>query len=258
MWRRAAATGVQVQFTVDVVDRSGGHEHIEGRHVWPHRGYVLVQNAYTDADGYVDFTFRAPAAAGDHTIKAECLNMICGQDERKVWVGMKDLVSLYDTHLYRLVGSIQPHRQNHFLTLSATGNLVWLAERYKARFPADPVLHLNDASLERGGIFDLRANWQPSHHSHRYGLAIDMVANPEINPSMAIPAGNFERFEEMACGTGWWANLELPGTINQHFHAEFELRCFAANTESVAVADATPPTTECGPNPDPQTMPWCF
>lgn len=77
------------------------------------------------------------------------------------------------------------HPANHYLNGDALGKLMNLARLYKqVYFPFDPVLRLNDASLERGGLFDLGALWAPPHHEHRRGVVIDVRA---IGSARAIP-----------------------------------------------------------------------
>lgn len=211
--------GIAVTITPDVEDNSGGHQHIHGRrpqHVGAASGGV------TDANGNVPFTFTAPAPAGDHTVTAKCVDDSCGEATGKVWVGIKGLVSLYDTHLYKLVGSDDVHPNNHYLTMAATGSVVWLAELYRARFPNDPVLYLNDASLERGGLFDIKHDrrtqwWTPPHETHRHGKDIDVRANEFVHAD-AIPHRNYFDFEEIAIDVGCKAGMHGEFTTNQHYH----------------------------------------
>jgi hypothetical protein len=137
-----------------------------------------------------------------------------------VWVGIKELAPLYETHLYKLVGSDDVHPNNHYLTIAATGSVVWLAELYRTRFPSDPVLHLNDASLERGGLFDIKYTartqwWTPPHEEHRKGTVIDVRANDAPG---AVPSQNHSMFIDLARDIGADAGLHSPRTDNQHFH----------------------------------------
>ena len=210
--------GIAVTITSDVEDNSGGHKHIPGRRP-AHAGTVSGGNV-TDANGVVPFSFTAPAPAGDHTVTAKCVDGSCGEAVGSVWVGIKGLVSLYDTHLYKLVGSDDVHPNNHYLTNAASGSMVWLAELYRTRFPSDPVLHLNDASLERGGLFDIKYTartqwWSPPHEEHRKGTVIDVRANDAPG---AVPSRNHQVFTQLARRAGADASLHSPGTYNQHFH----------------------------------------
>lgn len=263
-------SGIWVKVDVDVVNQTGGHQHVAGRRP-QYAGYRrFPATSYTDAEGYVYFTFYAPSPAGDHILTASCGDRDCGSESKKVWVGVKGLVSLYDTHLYTLIGSNDVHPDNHYLTLDATGSVVWLAELYHKAFPSDPILHYNDASLERGGLFDISANWSTGprgHKSHRHGDIIDVRANPEKYPDTAIPTGNFEKFRQLACETGGVAQIHSRDDAdNQHFHVEFHGCVLPENIASIKALPYSPPVSEApssgsgpapaagscaGPNPSP-------
>jgi hypothetical protein len=98
------------------------------------------------------------------------------------------------------------------------------------KFPVHlyPVLYLNDASLEWGGLFDVNGNWQTGYHSkHRMGRVIDIRANTAPG---AMPEGNFIKFRNLAAKIG--INTQTPhcskgrsyaadkcaGDENRHFH----------------------------------------
>ena len=86
------------------------------------------------------------------------------------------------------------------------------------------MLHVNDASLERGGLFDLSNNWsyQPKgHKSHRRGIDVDIRANPDVYPKEAIPVRNFQEFEWIADEVGGAAEIHSRGEDNQHYHVVF-------------------------------------
>ena len=191
---------VNVEIKAEVIMKSGGHNHHDSQRP---KGKLNNQDppivaGSTGAGGFT-FTFNAPAPAGDHTLKARCTDRTCTQQgPDQVWVGVKDLMPLNSTPLYALVGSKAVHPDNHYLTNSAQSQVVWLAQLYREELPNDPVLHLNDASLERGGLFDLSANWttQPrGHKTHRFGVAIDIRANSLPG---AIPTKNFKSFQRYA------------------------------------------------------------
>jgi hypothetical protein len=209
---RQPAPGVQVQIAVDVVARSGGHDHHDAGRP---KGTLSVHAGTTGADGTLPFTFTAPASAGDHVITARCVNQDCGQATGMVWVGYKDLQPLPPSPNYALVGATGTHSDNHYLTDAAITKLNELVASYRARFPNAPLLHLNDASLERGGIFDIKANWTPPHHEHRRGTVIDIRVNDAPG---TIPARNYKAFTDIAGRIGMNAKLHSPGTSNQHFH----------------------------------------
>lgn len=95
--------------------------------------------------------------------------------------------------VYRLVGGTDLHLRgaNHYLTPVGIIRASEFAAVYAAFYPGSlfyaprgkpllngqPALYFNDASLERGGFFDLDGNWKPPHHEHCRGTAIDVRAN---------------------------------------------------------------------------------
>jgi len=100
--------------------------------------------------------------------------------------------------------------------------VIWLAELYRARFPNDPELRLNDASLERGGLFDIKYPartqwWTPPHKTHRRGSDIDIRANEFVHTD-AVPHRNYFEFEEIAIDVGCKAGMHSEFTTNQHYH----------------------------------------
>jgi hypothetical protein len=228
---------VNVRLEVDAVAASGGHP--EQHH--PNRPKGLLSNGIqaatmvdgnTGADGF-RFTFLAPAPAGDHKMKATCTDRACtpeGPDT--VWVGVcptcspKGLVPLTPSGSYELVGFTPSHPVNsHNLKPDVSAWVRALANVYRSRFPQDPVLHLNDASLERGGLFDSDAHkgkpWQPPHPTHRKGTDIDIRWNPTKHPTTSIPDGNVDKFKEEVSDLGGKAVPAYVGTDNQHFHVQF-------------------------------------
>lgn len=45
--------------------------------------------------------------------------------------------------------------------------------------PGQP-MRINDISLERGGMFDIQADWNPPHDSHRSGTDVDIENLAEL------------------------------------------------------------------------------
>lgn len=217
---------VKVKLEVTVEASSGGHLHDNSRPrgLLSNGAQVGIEiTGMTGGDG-MHFTFSAPAPTGDHKIKATCLDRDCAQEgPDKVWVGIKNLDPLLSSSVYVLLPNRDTaHPANHYMTSLASQRLAVLAALYHGRFPNDPLLHLNDASLERGGLFDYKARigspWAPPHETHRDGRAIDIRANSE---SGAIPVTNFAEFIRIARRTGGSAGVHSPGTSNQHFHVTF-------------------------------------
>ncbi|MFQ5755828.1 MAG: hypothetical protein ACE5H7_06990 [Acidiferrobacterales bacterium] len=229
---RELVPNVAVKLELDVVETSGGHDHHDANRpkgefsspsgaVNPDR---TVLNGNTSADG-LQFTLKAPALAGDHTITASCTDRTCTQEgPDSIWVGVKGLVSLSASDNYVLLHNRDTkHPTNHHMSPRAAKKLAKLAEAYHKKFPKDLTLRLNDASLERGGVFDFdfpgrSIFWRPPHDKHRRGLNIDVRANPKFNAD-AIPEGNFPTFEQLAGQrVGCKAVLHDAGKKTQHYH----------------------------------------
>lgn len=219
---------VNVKLEVTVEANSGGHQHNVNRP----KGIVNPAEGNTGADGSGHaFTFTAPAPAGDHKIKATCIGQECTQEgPDKIWVGVKGLIpippipDLLPQATYQLnesngqpIGRTDIHPENHYLTPDAVIKLWNLGFRYSAiEFPNYPLLHVNDASLVRGGLFDLDANWRPKHHEHRRGTVVDVRANGGPG-SIPVDSAVHRTFEIIARRLG--ADAEIHGDgANQHYH----------------------------------------
>lgn len=225
---------VKVKLVVNVQLNSGGHQHDDGRHInsanenrvgklasYPgttatvsENGKVLEGN--TKQDG-LRFSFKAPAPAGDHKITASCTDgkkcTLEGPDT--VWVGHKELQPVGDNAIYQLIPNAAKdpgHPDNHYLTLTAISRLAVLATLYHAKYPDFAVLHLNDASLERGGIFDLNHNWRSPHWEHCRGAVIDIRANGvEGALNITDPTDPMiKKFQVLAAVAGADAAWEVP------------------------------------------------
>ncbi len=231
-----SVSGAKVKLEVDVVPNSGGHQHDDDRRHTEYMGKLAsgsgttaqngkVLTGTTDASG-IAFAFTAPLLAGDHKIKASCTDgkncKLEGPDT--VWVGIKDLVPLGVSQYFVPIGDTPNHFDNHYLTLEAASRVNVLAALYRAKFPTNPLLHLNDASLERGGVFDVSSNWQSPHFEHCKGTTIDVRANDALG---AIPPQNQPVFEDLAQKVGAEAIFEIPEDRNgnqlyhlRHYHVQ--------------------------------------
>ena len=232
------APNINVKLEVTVEANTGGHQHNDNRpkgllNNGVSAGIVIEGNT---GSGGMPFTFRAPAPAGDHKIIATCTGgKTCTQQgPDRVGVGVKDLAPLSGVSgAYRLVGGDSVHPGNSYLASQASPVISNIAGLYKivTQFdaPPTPVLHLNDASLERGGLFDIQYPgrgttwWTAPHSTHRFGVEIDVRANPKVNPGTAIPEANFGDFEFVVARFNATRCPPGPGpgylrTDNQHYH----------------------------------------
>jgi hypothetical protein len=209
--------GISVTLQSEVTAYSGGHQHDDTIRHTQHAGAVPASVASGNS-----FTFTAPALAGDHTITAQCSDNSCGTASGSVWAGIRGLVSIPTSGFWNLYGDTSIHPAGHYLTSAALGKLIELAQLYKqVYFPLNtPVLQLNDASLERGGLFDLgpAANsvfWRPPHAEHRQGMEIDIQAN---GAASAIPQANFQDFRDLLRKLQMTRIEHDLNVSNGHFH----------------------------------------
>jgi hypothetical protein len=210
-------TPKDITLTLTAVDNSGGHQHVPGRPT----GNLSVTGGTTP----LTFAYTAPAVSGDYTITARCSDGTCNEATGFVWVGIKDLQSLQTDPSYVLItpNADQNHPSNHYVTGRTQEKIHGLATDYHELFPVDPLLYLNDASLIRGGVFDLAANWssQPRGHStHQRGTDIDVMANQFYHdPAKSIPSDNYvDLMNIVAPENGCNAQIHSGATPNEHFH----------------------------------------
>lgn len=225
LWARAYCNGEEVGATVrlelQVEPASGGHAHADEPVRRP-RG-TLSGNGQSGEIITVPagsmFSYTAPVVAGDHTIEATCLDATrtCTQEGPKgVWVGIRNLQALQADPNYVLIkpNADQNHPSNHYVSVTTQEKIQGLAADYRKRFPNDPPLYLNDASLVRGGLFDLGANWSSrprGHSTHRFGTDIDT--------NESIPTSNYvDLMNTVAPRHGCNAQIHSGATLNEHFH----------------------------------------
>lgn len=195
-----------IVLTVEALDGSGGHEHSENESSGPRPlGYFYPGatpeqlSGNTGASG-LEFMFKAPGISGDYRLSASCEDRPCFlEGPKNLWVGIKNLQVIPNYPSYqRLVPNRDKfHPENHYLSPSAVIVLQQLAFTYRSLFGyMVPSLVLNDASLERGGYFDLNRTWNTGNHfEHRKGTVVDVRAN---GASDAIPSHAFSEFISIA------------------------------------------------------------
>lgn len=224
------AVGVSVGLSVEVVENSGFHGHHDASRP---TGEVQPSVVVTDGSGKASFSFAAPEPAGIHLIAAQCTSLSCSTPvPLEVMVKVEGLEPIpAASSLYTLTdaggGNIGDNGRhdgaNHNLTPDAAGILQRVAFSYYAATFVDQSnrqpdkIHVNDASLPWGGLFDINGNWSrtPGHIEHRRGTVVDIRANSQLG---SIPAAHFESFKRAARKTGADAGLHSPGKPNQHFH----------------------------------------
>lgn len=177
----------------------------------------------TGTNGF-KFRYLAAELSGDYNIKVTCKDKVCNQQQpSKIWVGVENLIPLEKiASLYNFVGDKPTHPDNHYVTEKTRVKMITLAAKYKTKFPNNSVIHYNDSSLERGGLFDVgKDKWKPPHSRHRVGTDVDVRAN---EASGNIPSKDDTEFTRLARKSGCSARLEYKGTTNEHFHFYCERR----------------------------------
>lgn len=239
-------SGVAVETTVDVVHTSGGHL---DDHPTPtprplgglreHSG--TASGAGTDsvtlssnADGQILLQVVPPEVAGTHIIDATCVDTQCTEPDPPHHVDVKiaglapiPRFDVYYTLTEYLPGTIvgknigdngRHDGVNHWLTPEASEVLWRIAFHYAELldFQPDPErLHVNDASLPWGGLFDILGQWRPSHHGHRKGTVVDIRANQLPG---AVPPDHDQEFLDAAGKLGARAVREKVGSPSEHYH----------------------------------------
>ena len=110
-------SGVTVSFTADVTPNSGGHDH---HSVARPKGTLSIAQGTTDANGQIQFTFKASEVAGIHTIKATCTTCSNSPATKEVQVKVPGLLPISPnpplavdgTYAYALTSVDKTHQGN--------------------------------------------------------------------------------------------------------------------------------------------------
>lgn len=219
------APGINIKIEASVDATSGGHDHGNAARPKGNLGGAApnthIVSGKTNAQGWFPFSFTAPIAAGEHTIRAECPEGRCDPKSGTAYARIKGLVTLTESSgNHTLIGRRDEHQDNHYVTPTAALKVHILAFKYRTQFPTAHVLHLNDASLEWGGVFDLNKSWtpgpnnKPGHKEHRRGTVIDIRANEY---KTAIPPENYAAFERLVSNLGGNSRRHGEGD-SKHYH----------------------------------------
>ena len=227
--------GVVVTFKVDVVPMTGGHGHHDANRP---KGSVPASGV-TDANGEIKLTFKASEVAGSHNITATCDSCSNKTVDKKVDVRVPDLAPISPNPSQNADGSYQyaftavdpghvgtsggRQRGEYYLTAEAAKNLDVLISNFAEE--GWGIVGLNDASLNWGGLYDLRNNWNTPHSEHRLGEEIDISFVRAGNVvSMAKQNSFYKKFCEDK-------KAEIPFSILHHYVLipHFHIRLANAN-----------------------------
>lgn len=92
------ASGVPVQIEAKIKPYTGGHAH-NGP---VHKATINPAIVSTGPDGFLDYVFTAGVASGEYELEAKCTNAAanCSSAFGRIKVGVKDLIQLYNPHVY--------------------------------------------------------------------------------------------------------------------------------------------------------------
>ncbi len=200
----SACPNIQVLFRAEPVNGSGGHEHGGNRPV----GTFSATSVSVDSSGKCSVEYTASAFGGVETIIATVMGT---ETSRPLDVMVPNLVPLTGGQYYDLIGATPAHSRNHFIRADLVAAIQAIANDYHAAFPSAEILHINDISLERGGLFDISGGWNSPHQTHREGRQVDIR-------SWSIPTANQARFEQICQEHGAFPTFE--GTP-PHYHLDF-------------------------------------
>ena len=213
--------GVAVTFKVDVVPMTGGHGHHDANRP---KGSVPASGV-TDANGEIKLTFRASEVAGSHNITATCDSCSNKTADKKVDVRVPDLAPIAPNPPKNADGSYQytftavdpghvgssggRQRGEYYLTAEAASNLDVLISNFAEE--GWGIVGLNDASLNWGGLYDLKNNWSSPHSEHRVGEEIDISFKRAGN---VVSTAKQNSFYKKFCED---KKAEVPFSILHHY-----------------------------------------
>lgn len=210
-----AISGATITFSASATSGSGGHaSHAGTRPV----GTFSANTVTTGANGQAQSTWTSPVFGGESKIKATW-----GEQSatKTVDVRVPSLQQLSGGSTYSIVGSTTTHPVNNWVTSSAASGLTGIASDYKQAYyptgsmPSGDRLRYNDMSLEKGGKFDLAANWcaSCSHAEHRVGVNCDVG-------SSNVPSSRWPTLMQIFVTRGSPNFLDETATAN-HWHLRF-------------------------------------
>ena len=196
-------------FTLDRTPFSAGHDHDDvSRPV----GEFIPPAGNSGSDGILETDYIAPDVSGVVTLTVTGVEP-SGQPvlsaTAAIAVRVLGLQDLGPGANYNLIGAVPGiHTDNHYGTPAFNSKLVTVANIYAAAFPSFK-LDLNDMSLVQGGLFDLNANWMPSHRTHRFGVNLDLR-------SKTIPQSQRNTLKQIITNAGIRKTLEEKNPPHWH------------------------------------------
>lgn len=200
---------------------TGGHNHESGR---PQSGQWKAWGTITPTSGWypgysgLTVNFSAPQLGQWEWIDACAAHCTTSN----VLVAFSDIYAYFPNNHAVLIGTTSTHPANHFGTSQTNSAVNAILQTYWNEFSAcaqyQPV-GVNDMALHHGGLFDYQATWQPPHHTHHRGRAVDFRCKPNLANSVIHHPYSISRFLQICRDNGLpYAIHEAPGTSNEHIH----------------------------------------
>lgn len=173
--------------------KTGGHNHDD-----PSRPSFLKPASIVTTGTGLSVLYTAPEVSGD------IVGTASGTDPQgnqmapvpfTINVGLGPLSELAAVpSIYELTGDTPVHPSNHWGLRSFDVALINSATTYKQLLkPGEPVLGINDMTLQFGGIFDIHADsgspWKSPHNTHREGHSADIGSGQGLGFKGSIPVG---------------------------------------------------------------------
>jgi len=245
-----------VTISASMILPSGGHDHtiqplqdslgvftIYGANPDTASGTITAR---TDANGRIQFGYRAPVFGGEVEFVAMTISegdTLVARDTLLVKVPGLEL--LEDGTNYTKIGGTANHNgppgfaedHNHYGTNATVLAMDLIAGAYRDSLPNEQILHINDISLPNGGLFDVNGNWLPEHSSHRTGEDVDVrteLPGTRQGVPVRIPrnATNWQTttlvrnriFERRSNNSNAVADIHNANTIAEHYHLDLGIR----------------------------------
>lgn len=253
-------------------ENNGGHSHFDNRPLTYRGGALKVTNS-TDLDstpyGVMGFTkttssfdpnwgwayveYEVPQASGivmgESELKITTNDWVCASNcyTRDSWrfadtydIGVPNLIELPGPFpgvpgINYTKSRKSDSKHTNDVAFHATGPTIYLlilvAEEYKEL--SGRILSVNDMSLPRGGVFDIKGGWGASHYTHNAGKDADINRdgiqcedNDEMDDAVAAVTETMQKIDN-----AWKANLvceksppddPCPEGVECKYHIDFE------------------------------------
>lgn len=165
--------------------------------------------------------------------------------------GLVDMPEGQNYVLYNSDEQIPYHPDNHYGVQKLIDTLKTIADGYRAVFPNDAPIQINDMSLPWGGVFDYLRNWKIPLLNHDTGVDADI-------DKKSVPEGNRQKLLEIMCrNADTYSEQVFVGEV-PYFHVRS--RSAAASSFADELFESDKAMVRCcnGNTVDPATLQRCL